>query len=251
MRWWEVIRKHGVYTILTGVTLDSWRRQVITDINNAALEDQKKAEALASSNKGGMNPQELLKEDQEIKLNGMAKDTSESFSNLDWARSKFNLVKNKLDNNKFEQGETAEMVKKDLLYRETEINNAKEIAENKSRSLVEYIQEIRKSDSSEWIFDLIDKYKHFVDSLEQDQKVAIMNLIGFYALFNLSISVAIILGANHFLQLWNIDTKYPRLTKFLKFRAKVNSIYFKVYIILYIVIFLIYVGLNLYILFSR
>jgi len=93
-----------------------------------------------------MNPQVLLKEDQEIKLNGMAKDTSESFSR---ARSKFNLVRNKLDNNKFEQGETAEMVKKDLAYRETEINNAKEIAENKSRSLVEYIQEIRKSDSSE------------------------------------------------------------------------------------------------------
>lgn len=248
MRWWEVIRKHGIYTVLTGVTLDSWRRQVISDIKYAAAEDQNKAEALASSNKGGMNPQVLLKEDQEIKLNGMAKDTSESFSR---ARSKFNLVRNKLDNNKFEQGETAEMVKKDLAYRETEINNAKEIAENKSRSLVEYIQEIRKSDSSEWIFDLIDKYKHFVDSFEQDQKVAIINLIGYYALFNLSISVAIILGANHFIQLWNLDSKYPRLTKFLKFRAKVNSIYFKVYIILYIVIFFAYVGLNLYILFSR
>lgn len=98
---------------------------------------------------------------------------------------------------------------------------------------------------------MLDKYKEFIDSLDLDQKVAIMNLLGYYTLFNLSISIIIILGANHFIQLWNLDYKFPWLTKFLKIRAKVNSIYLKVYVLIYIVVFFSYIGLNLYILFSK
>lgn len=249
MRRWDISRKNAVITVLTGVTLDSWRRQVLSDLQKAEAEDKLKAQT--STTNSGMDTQGLLKQDQEVKLEAMAHDTRDSFLTLDEAKKLVNKTKNKLDNNNFEQGETVEMVRKDYVYQELEASKAKEIAESKSRNLSNFIQDIRKSDTFDWIRELLDKYKEFIDSLDLDQKVAIMNLLGYYTLFNLSISIIIILGANHFIQLWNLDYKFPWLTKFLKIRAKVNSIYLKVYVLIYIVVFFSYIGLNLYILFSK
>lgn len=123
MRWWDILRKNAVTTVLTGVTLDSWRRQVLSDLQKAEAEDKLKAQT--STTNSGMDTQGLLKQDQEVKLEAMAHDTRDSFLTLDEAKKLVNKTKNKSDNNNFEQGETVEMVIKYSVYQELEASKAK------------------------------------------------------------------------------------------------------------------------------
>jgi hypothetical protein len=251
MKWWEAVRKYGSATILTGITVDSWRRQYLSDLREAERQDRLKAESEATTVEEGMDNEGILKQDQLNKIDAMAGNTQESLLTMKMARSRLNNTLNKLETNKFGPGESKEMVQKDLSYQKTEVEKSETIAENNAKSLYEYIQEIRKSDTFSWVWELMDNYKHFLDTLSLDQKVAIMNLFGYYMIFNLSVSVAFILGANHFIERWNLDTKYPWLTKFLKVRAKVNSVYLKINIFFYFAVLFTYASINLYILFCR
>jgi hypothetical protein len=199
------------------VTLDSLlfkrRRQLLADFRETEQLDQAKTlegqAAQSSSGKGGLDVEGILKEDQYVKLDAMSEDSSQSFSELDNARLRFNKTKIKLDSNQFGPGENRDMVLKDSSYQEAELAKVQEIAEIKSKSLLEDIKEIRKSDSFDWFWDLIDNYKHFLDTLSLDQKVAILNLLGYYMIFNLAVSIAFILGVNHLIQLLNLEAKYP------------------------------------------
>ena len=254
MRWWEVIKKNIGHITLTGMAADGWRRQVLADMRTA--EANKKAEELEKSkameeNSLANRTRDILKEDQEVKLTGYTIDARDSFNAYIKAKNSEDIIKDKIDKNNFSPGETKEILTNDLKRHKQETEQLREISEAKSDVLFKYALEVKKSDSFDWLSSLIDNYQHYLNSLLLDQKVALVNVIGYIALLNTSISILLILGGNHIIQLLNLDGKFPWLSKILRARAKVITIYLRIYIIIYFLVLFGYLGLNIYMLVWR
>src|ERR1700743_3634074 len=177
-------------------------------------EANKKAEELEKSkameeNSLANRTRDILKEDQEVKLTGYTIDARDSFNAYIKATNSEDIIKDKIDKNNFSPGETKEILTNDLKRHKQETEQLREISEAKSDVLFKYALEVKKSDSFNWLSSLIDNYQHYLNSLLLDQKVALVNVIGYIALLNTSISILLILGGNHIIQLLNLDGKFP------------------------------------------
>ena len=121
-----------------------------------------------------------------------------------------------------------------------------------SQDFYQYADIIKKQDMFDWFWDFIDSYKAFLDTTTLDQKVAIINLIGYYMLLNASISIFfLILVGNQFILWLNLEEKYPKLSKILRARAKVSTFTFMFHLIWFFLILFIYAGINIYIILYR
>jgi hypothetical protein len=73
--------------------------------------------------------------------------------------------------------------------------------------------------------DLIDSYKQFLETLTPDQTVALVNIFGYYMIFQTLISICFIIAGDIIIEKLNLESRYPRLSKFIKARAKFRKAY--------------------------
>ena len=113
--------------------------------------------------------------------------------------------------------------------------------------LCKYINDnVKKSDTFDWFNDLIEKYQSFLNNLSLDQIVALFNIICEIMILMALTSICILLIGDFLINKFNLDTRYPRLSKYIRMKEKLNKYYLKYYIILlYIIVILCLCG-NIY-----
>lgn len=244
MKWWEVLRKYVAAPALTAMTVDSWYRSRLADIKkNHEGTEPKNTETFAEISDN------ILMSDQNNKLISKCTGYNESWTQLLRDKNRLSNTENKIKSGNFGTGDNIEMLKTSKDYQKEAVDISQDAFNAKGKALIDYFLEVTKKSGFDWIWDLIDQYRLFVDSLGLDQKVALINLIGYITIFNTGVSIAIILGGNHLIQSFKLEEKYPWLSKVLRVRAKLNSVYLRLYITLVFIIVVVWIILNLYILF--
>lgn len=246
MRWWEVIKRYVFPTLITTMYMDSYRRQLRSDANHAEAAFQ-----LAQKTNDLLKRETILNQVQHNKLSALVSNANEKLADVDSIQAKIDRLSTKLNNNSFGPGETMQSALSDITRYKTDLEKAQEISNKPSKEVYEYVLEVKNSDIFGWVWDLIDRYNLFLDTLTLDQKVAIINLMGYFTLLNSALTILLILVGNHYIQLWNLEAKFPRLSNLLKARAKLSRVYLRIHIILFFVVLLGYIGANLYMLYLR
>jgi hypothetical protein len=117
--------------------------------------------------------------------------------------------------------------------------------------ICDFLKNIKKLDIFDRYLELIELYKNFTDTLDLDQKVALINIIGYYMIFNAIVSIFSILAANHYLKLWKIEEKFPKLAKYLKTRENISNKFLVLHVVMLFSILFIYTIINLFIIFFK
>lgn len=153
----------------------------------------------------------------------------------------------KLNTKNFSNGENAESVKTWLNYQKSELVKLNKDKDEKMNELCKYINDnVKKSDTFDWFNDLIEKYQSFLNNLSLDQIVALFNIICEIMILMALTSICILLIGDFLINKFNLDTRYPRLSKYIRMKEKLNKYYLKYYIILlYIIVILCLCG-NIY-----
>ena len=192
------------------MTADSWRRQLYNDmLRDEALYLKNQTQATQSQGLVAQHTEDILNEEQVMKVTNLSQDVQRAFDYMDKVQVKIQNVTSEITNKVFPPGKTEAMAKSDLLRYQQESDMAQTALNNKSRILTEYTSQLRKSDLFDFVTELIGYYDRFLGTLTLDQKVAIINLIGYFALLSTSISILIILGVNLIIKFLNLEEKYP------------------------------------------
>lgn len=141
----------------------------------------------------------MLKEDQKVILEVKTINAKNALSEVKETKAKVIADQYKIDNQSFGPGENQTSVQINLDIHRAEHTKAQDKLEKCSEDLFTYADEVKKNEVFDFIWDLIDNYKVFLDTIALDQKVALINLIGFFTLLNTSITIFLILFGNEFL----------------------------------------------------
>lgn len=86
--------------------------------------------------------------------------------------------------------------------------------------------------------DFIVKYREFLSHLSSEELACITNLLGFLMIFGGMTSITSILFGEYILNYFKLESKWPKLAKYIKLKQKVNKYYlifnfFMVYLIIF------------------
>lgn len=112
------------------------------------------------------------------------------------------------------------------------LNN--ESSSSSSSSIIDYIK-----DQSTIFYD-------YFSSLPLEQLIFLFNLLCIIFIISSIISILIVYYSNYLINKFRLETKYPKLAKFLYYRAKLTNYYIKLDIINIAIFLIIMVGYNLY-----
>ena len=245
MKVFDFLKKYLAPGILGAITVDSYSRQIINERKSAVQE--------ALRNK---SERELAKEVWEENIihqnmsNGLqARNNAieEINKNISNKEKLYETLTEKLNTKNFSNGENAESVNTWLNYQKSELVKLNKDKDEKMNELCKYINDnVKKSDTFDWFNDLIEKYQSFLNNLSLDQIVALFNIICEIMILMALTSICILLIGDFLINKFNLDTRYPRLSKYIRMKEKLNKYYLKYYIILlYIIVILCLCG-NIY-----
>lgn len=141
---------------------------------------------------------------------------------------------------------TRDVLKKPILDKNGE-NQA--LSEN-TASLVEQIIDLINSDGSLDNFTsqlglIINKYKDFLSFLTVEQHSPLINLLGLIIILSCLISIGTIFYSDYLIKYLAIESKFPRIAKFIALRRKFQWYYFNLALLLMLVIIAILIWFNL------
>jgi len=106
--------------------------------------------------------------------------------------------------------------------------------------------EIHNSSFAELFYNLIDSFRGYMDVLTSEQMVIIINLLGYVSLTRLMTSIAIVFMGDKIINFLKLETKYPKLAIYIRYKQTINKLYLTLYIgYFYLFIFLI-ISLNIF-----
>jgi hypothetical protein len=105
---------------------------------------------------------------------------------------------------------------------------------------------IKESDMLDPLLALIEQYKNFVSVLSPEQLVALCNIIGYYTIFSTLSSICIILLGDSIINKLDLESRFPKLARFIQIRARVTKAYLKVHVFLLFITILVYMCINIY-----
>jgi len=154
-------------------------------------------------------------------------------------------LESKINNNDLSNHENADNLNSMKTYFYDELLRL----ENTKNSYVKEIQEtINKSDVFGFLSDFIEKYKSFVDQLSLEQLVALFNIIGYGMILGTLISITTLLIGDYLIDKFKIETKYPKLSKYIRIKQTLNKHYLMFYIIMFYIIVIVFIIVNVYML---
>jgi hypothetical protein len=103
-----------------------------------------------------------------------------------------------------------------------------------------------KSDLSDLFNSLIDNYKDFLSTLTSEQMVIVFNIIGYISLLITLSSITYILLGDQIINILKLESKYPKLAKYIKFKQTLNKYYLRFYIILFYILILLLISVNIF-----
>jgi hypothetical protein len=103
-----------------------------------------------------------------------------------------------------------------------------------------------KSDLSDLFNSLIDNYKDFLNTLTSEQMVIVFNIIGYTSLLITLTSITYILLGDQIINLLKLESKYPKLAKYIKFKQTLNKYYLRFYIALFYILILLLISVNIF-----
>lgn len=99
-------------------------------------------------------------------------------------------------------------------------------------------------------FEMMEAYKEFLSTLSSEQLCCLSNTVGFFIILVVIHSITTTLLGNKIISYFNLENKYPKISKYLKYREKMGNYYiiFSMFMIYLVSIY--YICLNLYMFFS-
>jgi hypothetical protein len=134
----------------------------------------------------------------------------------------------KIYNKQYGPGESKDSVLNMLKFKKLEFEKLNSKYAGSKIELEKYLDSIDKQGIFDRYYDLIDSYKQFLETLTADQTVALVNIFGYYMIWRSPqtlISICIIIAGDALIEKLNLDSRYPRLSKFIKARAKFRKAY--------------------------
>ena len=96
------------------------------------------------------------------------------------------------------------------------------------------------------LYDFIDSYQKMLSTLSTEQLGCLSNGLGFILVFSAFTSIVTILFGEYIINKLQLETKYPKLARFIQIRQKFNK-YFIIYNIIFIYFVLIaFICLNIF-----
>lgn len=245
MKVFDFLKKYLAPGILGAITVDSYRRQLISERQGALQEALRNKSERELANE--IWQEKIMHQNLSNGLQARNNAIEELDKNISNKEKLCETLTDKLNNNNFTNGETADSVKMWLNYHKEELVKLNDNRTNVYKDLCKYINDnVKKSDTFDWISDLIEKYQSFLNNLSLDQIVALFNIICEIMILMALTSICILLIGESLINKLNLDTRYPRLSKYIRMKEKLNKYYLKYYIILLYTIVILCLCGNIY-----
>lgn len=93
---------------------------------------------------------------------------------------------------------------------------------------------------------MINKYQEILSTLTTDLIVIVFNLIGLFLLISIITNIVILLLGNSLIDRFQLDIKFPKVSKYIKIKQELNKNYLILYFVsFYVMSFLIVIS-NIY-----
>ena len=125
-------------------------------------------------------------------------------------------------------------------------NELEKLAKVKDTYVKEIQDSINKADISSFLSDFIKNYQSFVDQLSLDQLVALFNIIGFGMLLSTLFSISTLLIGDYLIDKLQLDIKYPKISKYIKLKQRLNKHYLMFYMTMLFIISIVFILANVY-----
>jgi hypothetical protein len=106
--------------------------------------------------------------------------------------------------------------------------------------------ETLKSDFSEFFINLADTCRDFINILSSEQMVILFNLCGYIILILILTSITSLLIGQDLINYFQLEFKYPKLAKYIKFQLTLRKYYLRFYIVYFYVSILILISVNIF-----
>lgn len=103
-----------------------------------------------------------------------------------------------------------------------------------------------KSDFSEFFINLVDICRDYISILSSEQMVILFNLSGYTILIMIFTSITTILIGQDLINYFQLEFKYPKLAKYIKFQLTLRKYYLRFYIVYFYFSILILISLNIF-----
>lgn len=106
--------------------------------------------------------------------------------------------------------------------------------------------DILKSDFSEIFNNFVDTYREFLSILSSEQKVILLNLCGYIFLIMIMTSITTLLIGGELINYFQLESKYPKLAKYIKFQLTLRKYSLRFYIVEFYFSILILISVNIF-----
>lgn len=250
MKLWENLKKFGVPVLLGSLTVDGWftsRKASFKDkyLEEALKKGMIKEKALEEANKKAEDTIQMLK----IKLTATSDRLDTSIKNVNDYSEKMGNISKELINNTADPKELEPLKSKLKFYKEMYDQEIKKqdicIKEMKSLSNTND-PDIVKSDLSEVFNNIIDNYREFLSTLTSEQMVIVFNILGYIILLITLTNITTLLIGDQLINFLKLESKYPKLAKYIKLKQILNKHYLRFYIVIFYILLLLLISINIF-----
>ena len=205
----EIFSKYGVGAVLGAVTLDGYRRQLLSDETNKKLDEINKL-------KDGLEADQKKLFDEQIAVKMKEINTQIKLTNIKETQKEYEDKTRKYADVKSE-------------YNKRELDQSKAKFQNA-------LDDFAKNDLSDVISKMLDKYYEYLSTLTPDKIVALFNIImGSLTLSSVFMVMSIMLSEGVINKIKFLE-KYPKIIKLLKLRSDIKRSLNKIYIFIHIIL---------------
>lgn len=185
----------------------------------------------------------MVNTDLKTKLEASSSRIVEVDQEISTVKTKINDLNNKLNDGNLTSSENAENINLMKTYYSNELEK---LAKVKDTYVKEIQDSINKADISSFLSDFIKNYQSFVDQLSLDQLVALFNIIGFGMLLSTLFSISTLLIGDYLIDKLQLDIKYPKISKYIKLKQRLNKHYLMFYMTMLFIISIVFILANVY-----
>lgn len=205
----EIFSKYGVGAVLGAVTLDGYRRQLLSDETNKKLDEINKL-------KDGLEADQKKLFDEQIAVKMKEINTQIKLTNIKETQKEYEDKTKKYADVKSE-------------YNKRELDQSKAKFQNA-------LDDFAKNDLSDVISKMLDKYYEYLSTLTPDKIVALFNIImGSLTLSSVFMIMSIMLSEGIINKIKFLE-KYPKIIKLLKLRNDIKRSLNKIYLFIHIIL---------------
>lgn len=238
MKLLDVLKKYIIPSVLTTISIDSYRRQLVAqELDKLELN---KNEVIQQIQNGS---DKIINSEFKTKLEASSGRLTEVEDTLKSLKNKLDLVNSKISNNEFTTGETKEFLITNQKYLCNELNK---LEETNNSSIKELQDIINNSDISSYISDFLDSYRKFIDLLDSDQLVALINIFGYIMILFTLFSITFVLIGGYLIDNFKLELRFPKLAQLIRIKQKINKHSFFFNIIIFYIITISFIIINIY-----